>query len=132
MDYNEINNLLSNLEVDNVDENSTENSGENMNEPIIKKLIMNENIKEKETIEDIGKNKKKMNDFLCFRDIDLKQNQSTELSNKNKIEPTQVNKEKNDFSNKLNNRTFDINFNNNYKPPIMDFYPKFTRNQSEH
>tara|TARA_B110000238_G_C16023313_1_gene394206 strand:+ start:483 stop:812 length:330 start_codon:yes stop_codon:yes gene_type:complete len=106
MDYSKLNGLLSSLEIEDTVVTLP------VVEPVEKRNVTSE--------------KKKINNFLCFRDIDLKKHLNQDVTNQNEIKLDKNNKK--EYNNILNNRIFDIK-NNNPTVPIMDFYPKFTRNE---
>jgi len=105
MEYDDINSMLSGLEI-----NQTKKEPEN-----------------KEDEEEILKIKREANNRLCFRDMDHQKQ-----SNLKNISFNKDNSNENSFDNakkinkELNNRMFDLNSNVKLKP-IMDFYPKSSR-----
>jgi len=122
MDYSKLNGLLSSLEIDEpkLDNNET-------NHIINDTINVNINVKDKEKDNEYYSDKKKINNFLCFRDIDLKKNINTVNTDRNILKPEESKKHP-EINNILNNRVFDIK--NNNTAPIMEFYPKFTRNEN--
>ena len=101
MEYNDINSMLSGLE-------------------IVDKETEKEEKKEPVTLEE----KTKINNILCFRDINHKKN--LEVANTRKM--IQDDKDVDiDINKQINSRMFDLH--KTYKPaPLMDFYPKSSRN----
>ena len=133
MDYSEINNLLSNLDIE---ENSKK---EDLSPPPQEKIQSQQNNmnryfdinthNHKKKNEDIISNdKKKINNFLCFRDIDLRKNIKLDKTVSDDIKKDNSSIKPNEINNVLNERIFDIK--NDYKAHIMDFYPKITRNNN--
>lgn len=97
MEYNEINSMLSGLEI--VDKEAEKD----------KKI-------EPVTLEE----KTKINNILCFRDINHKKN--LEVAN-----PSVMKHEHIDVNKQINNRMFDLHTNNK-AAPLMEFYPQSSRN----
>tara|TARA_B110001450_G_scaffold245028_1_gene257712 strand:- start:1382 stop:1714 length:333 start_codon:yes stop_codon:yes gene_type:complete len=94
MEYNELNSMLEGLEIK---ETGVETDAG------------------KENKTEVLEEKTRINNILCFRDINHQKN----------IESNKTNTEEIDINKQINNRMFDIN---TYKPrPIMDFYPKSSR-----
>ncbi len=106
MEYDDINSMLSGLEL-----NETKKEPEN-----------------KEDEEEILKIKRESNNRLCFRDMDHQKHSNLKTINFNKDEDETVNSFDNTkkINKELNNRMFDLNSNVKLKP-IMDFYPKSSR-----
>ena len=120
MDYSKLKGLLSSLEID---EHKLDNTQTNH---IINDTI-DINVKEKGKDNEYYSDKKKINNFLCFRDIDLKKDINTVNTDRNILKPEESKKQP-EINNILNSRIFDIK--NNNTAPIMEFYPKFTRNEN--
>ena len=96
MEYDELNSMLEGLEI------KETGGGAEVGEETEKKT-------------EVLEKKNRINNILCFRDINHQKN----------IENNKKNTEEIDINNQNNNRMFDIN---TYKPrPIMDFYPKSSR-----
>ena len=101
MEYNDINSMLSGLEI--VDK---ETEKDEKIEPV--------------TLEE----KTKINNILCFRDINHKKN--LEVANTRGIKQDDID-EQIDVNKQINRRMFDLHTNN--KPaPLMEFYPQSSRN----
>lgn len=95
MEYDEINSMLEGLEI-----KETATATETATAK-----------KKNEVVEE----KNRINNILCFRDINHQKNVESKIKNTEEI----------DINKQINDRMFDIN---NYKPrPIMDFYPQSSR-----
>ena len=127
MDYNEINSMLSEIEIDNKEDISKieVNKSTNIND-IVKKPIKIDFEDEKQN-NNIMEDKNRTNELLCFRDIEFKKHTDQLFNNKleNSTKQNDV-----DYNKKINDRMFDLN-NNNNMAPIMDFYPRSSRNDNK-
>ena len=129
--YNTINNFLSGLELnDSVDSKDTNNKKKN------KKLTTALDRME-DSQKEFNKNKEFTNNFMCFRDMNFKNNlesQQLDLSN-NFSEPLESEenltqrKQKSGFNDKLSDRN--NLFSNRKNAPIMDNQPIFSRSTDD-
>ena len=104
MEYTDINSMLSGLEI--VDK---ETDKDEKIEPV--------------TLEE----KTKLNNILCFRDINHKKN--LELANTRNMKQSDTDVDR-DINKQINSRMFDLH--KTYKPtPLMDFYPISSRNNNK-
>jgi hypothetical protein len=104
MEYNDINSMLSGLE------------------------IVNKETEKDEKIEPVTlEEKTKINNILCFRDINHKKN--LEVANTHDIKQTDTGEDR-DINKQINSRMFDLH--KTYKPtPLMEFYPQSSRNNNK-